>query len=205
MTGRMTGAMTLAEVARVVGATFGDALAVTGPGAISGAIDAARPADATVTNMELAYATATAFGIAITRPDRRVLAVEGDGSLLAGLGSIATVARYRPPNLVCIAVVNGVYGTGDFGVATQASFGADLGAVARALGWPAQLVTAASTVDDFERAMLAAAAAPGPWFISAAVDAASYGRPSERPRPRSDVAESGIYFRRHVLGLESRS
>lgn len=49
------------------------------------------------------------LGLAIARPDRRVLVVTGDGDMLMGLGSLATVGVERPPNLVIVVFDNGRY------------------------------------------------------------------------------------------------
>jgi phosphonopyruvate decarboxylase len=50
-----------------------------------------------------------ALGIALTRPDRHVVALEGDGSLLMSPNVLATVAAARPSNLTSILWVNGHY------------------------------------------------------------------------------------------------
>jgi phosphonopyruvate decarboxylase len=50
------------------------------------------------------------LGLALARPDRRVLAVVGDGELLMNLGSLAMIAVQNPRNLVTICVDNGHYG-----------------------------------------------------------------------------------------------
>ena len=42
------------------------------------------------------------LGVAMTAPGRKVYVTDGDGSLLMNLGSLATIARVRPPNLVLI-------------------------------------------------------------------------------------------------------
>src|SRR5690349_1761712 len=69
-----------------------------------------RPA--TIYNMELGYTTSICLGIALAAPDQRVYALEGDGSMVAGLATFATIARYRPANLVVLVLDNGVYATG---------------------------------------------------------------------------------------------
>src|SRR5439155_25023525 len=51
------------------------------------------------------------LGLALARPDRRVLVFDGDGSLLMQLGSLATVAGAAPRNLVHFLFKNGVYHT----------------------------------------------------------------------------------------------
>jgi thiamine pyrophosphate-dependent acetolactate synthase large subunit-like protein len=50
------------------------------------------------------------LGLAIARPDRRVLVVTGDGEMLMGLGSLATIGVERPPNLAIAVFDNGHYG-----------------------------------------------------------------------------------------------
>jgi thiamine pyrophosphate-dependent acetolactate synthase large subunit-like protein len=51
-----------------------------------------------------------ALGLALAKPERRVLAVTGDGELLMNLGALATIALQNPPNLAIICVDNGHYG-----------------------------------------------------------------------------------------------
>src|ERR1700741_1701760 len=50
-------------------------------------------------------------GLALARPERRVIVFDGDGSLLMQLGSLATIAGARPRNLVHLLFKNGVYHT----------------------------------------------------------------------------------------------
>src|SRR5499425_405282 len=56
-------------------------------------------------------ASSLGLGIALGRPDRRVIVFDGDGSLLMQLGSLATIAGARPKNLVHLLFKNGVYHT----------------------------------------------------------------------------------------------
>ncbi len=49
------------------------------------------------------------LGLAIARPDRRVLVVTGDGEMLMGLGALATIGVQRPPNLAVAVFDNGHY------------------------------------------------------------------------------------------------
>jgi phosphonopyruvate decarboxylase len=55
-------------------------------------------------------ATMAGLGLALGRPDRRVLVVTGDGELLMNVGSLATIAVQNPPNLSILVVDNGRYG-----------------------------------------------------------------------------------------------
>ena len=56
-------------------------------------------------------ASTLGLGIALARPDRRVVVLDGDGSLLMQLGSLASIAGARPRNLTHLVFKNGVYHT----------------------------------------------------------------------------------------------
>jgi phosphonopyruvate decarboxylase len=56
-------------------------------------------------------ASSLGLGLALARPERRVVVFDGDGSLLMQLGSLATIAAARPHNLVHLVFKNGVYHT----------------------------------------------------------------------------------------------
>ena len=74
-----------------------------------------------------------ALGVAIAQPERGVIALEGDGSLLMGLGCLTTVATVGPRNLTIIVMDNGLYQiTGKQMTATGG--GTDIVAVARGCG-----------------------------------------------------------------------
>src|SRR6478609_9847334 len=81
----------------------------------------------------MGLASSAGLGLALARPDLRVFVLDGDGSLLMNLGSLATIGWTKPPNLVLIVWDNGEYGTTG-GQATATAHGADLEAAARAMG-----------------------------------------------------------------------
>jgi phosphonopyruvate decarboxylase len=56
-------------------------------------------------------ASSLGLGLALARPERRVVVFDGDGSLLMQLGSLATIAGARPRNLIHLLFKNGVYHT----------------------------------------------------------------------------------------------
>jgi len=73
------------------------------------------------------------LGLALAQPEKRIAVITGDGEMLMGLGSLATIGIQRPANLAIIVFDNGVYGeTGMQPSATQS--GADLLQVAAACG-----------------------------------------------------------------------
>ena len=74
------------------------------------------------------------LGLAIARPDCRVLVVTGDGEMLMGLGSLATIGVQRPPNLAIAVFDNGHYG--ETGMqASHTAAGVGLTGIARACGF----------------------------------------------------------------------
>jgi thiamine pyrophosphate-dependent acetolactate synthase large subunit-like protein len=98
------------EAMRVLLDRRGDMLLVTGLGSTT--YDAASVGD-DERNFYLWGAMGAAsmigLGLAIARPERRVLVVTGDGEMLMGLGALATVGVQRPPNLAIVVFDNGSY------------------------------------------------------------------------------------------------
>ena len=83
----------------------------------------------------MGMASSMGLGIALTMPDQKVIVLDGDGSLLMNLGSLSTMARYHPGNLLHIVFDNeSLLSVGGFPTATAT--GTDLAGVARASGVP---------------------------------------------------------------------
>ena len=80
----------------------------------------------------MGVASSIGLGLALARPDLRVFVLDGDGSLLMNLGSLATIGLLQPPNLALIVMDNEEYATTG-GQQTPTARGADLGAAARAM------------------------------------------------------------------------
>jgi thiamine pyrophosphate-dependent acetolactate synthase large subunit-like protein len=81
----------------------------------------------------MGLASSIGLGLALARPDVRVVVLDGDGSLLMNLGSLATIGLFRPANLVLVVMDNEEYATTG-GQPTPTAHGADLEAAARAMG-----------------------------------------------------------------------
>ena len=115
----------------------------------------------------MGLAVPIAMGVALAQPDRKVFALEGDGSILMQLGSLATVAHQKVRNLAIVIMDNGIYQiTG--GQATPAAGGADYVAIARASGL-AQAAWAADEA-DFERLVQRCLETDGPHVIGLKLD-----------------------------------
>ena len=97
----------------------------------------------------MGIASSLGLGIALSRPELRVIVFDGDGSLLMNLGGLTTLARYRPRNLTHVVFDNeSLLSVGGFPTAT--STGSDLAGIAKAAGVPR--TGTVRTVDEFTRA-----------------------------------------------------
>jgi len=104
----------------------------------------------------MGLASSMGLGIALSRPDRQVIVLDGDGSVLMNLGGLTTLARYRPKNLVHVVFDNeSLLSVGGFPTAT--STGSDLAAIAKAAGVPR--TTTVRTIEAFREAFDEALAA----------------------------------------------
>ena len=108
-----------------------------------------------------------ALGVAIAQPQRHVIALEGDGSLLMQLGCLATVAERAPKNLTIIVWDNGIYQiTGS--QPTPGAAAADLVAIARGAGIANSAWAADET--DFDRLVASALKGGAPSLIVVRID-----------------------------------
>ena len=108
-----------------------------------------------------------ALGVALAQPNRRVFALEGDGSLLMQLGALSTIATLKPKNLIMIVMDNGIYQiTG--AQPTPAAGVADL--VAIALGSGLTNSAWAADEEDFERLLDQAMTSDEPSLIALRID-----------------------------------
>jgi sulfopyruvate decarboxylase subunit beta len=97
----------------------------------------------------MGIASSLGLGIALSRPELRVIVFDGDGSLLMNLGGLTTLARYRPRNLTHVVFDNeSLLSVGGFPTAT--STGSDLAGIAKAAGVPR--TGTVRTIDEFRRA-----------------------------------------------------
>ncbi|MBV9522607.1 MAG: aldehyde dehydrogenase [Alphaproteobacteria bacterium] len=108
------------------------------------------------------------LGLALAQPGRRTLVITGDGDLLMGLGSLATVAVQRPANLAIVALDNERYGETGMQETATAS-GADLAGIARACGFA--LAATVREAEELAAAISQIRHAPGPVFCAVKIRA----------------------------------
>jgi thiamine pyrophosphate-dependent acetolactate synthase large subunit-like protein len=133
------------------------------------------------------------LGLALAQPKRRVLVITGDGEMLMGLGSLATIGVQQPENLSVVVIDNGRYG--ETGMQeTHTASGVDLAAAALACKFGyAKTLTAKSEIEDLRKTIHDH---PGPNF--AAVKVVAEKLPLVLP-PR-EGALLKARFRRALLG-----
>jgi sulfopyruvate decarboxylase subunit beta len=146
----------------------------------------------------MGLASSTGLGLALSLPHQKVIVLDGDGSLLMNLGSLSTLARYKPKNLLHIVFDNeSLLSVGGFPTAT--STGADLEAIARGSGIPKTYTV--STVEDFATVVRKAITHDGLQTIVAKVEATG---------PKAFVTDLGLLenrfqFRRYIQSLPPKS
>ena len=137
-------------------------------------------------------ASAFGLGLAIAQPGRRVIVIDGDGSLLMQLGSLASIAEAAPANLYHVVLVNGVYETSGY----QKTPGADklsFADLAKAAGYKEAF--------EFEDAAVLAERlpavmdAPGPVLLALRVDAED----ARQPLPEGRPSDSAAYLRAQLV------
>jgi thiamine pyrophosphate-dependent acetolactate synthase large subunit-like protein len=156
---------------------------------------ALRPSDGNFRVRTLGLCSSIALGMALGLPQRKVIALDGDGSLLMNLCSLPTIARMQPKNLVHIVFDNEVYeASGSKKTATAA--GTDLVGMARAAGIRQALWT--HSVDEFTKIATDALNGHELFFIGAKVTTERVEVP---PYPMDEV-ENKYRFIRHVEKTE---
>lgn len=134
-----------------------------------------------------------ALGLALAQPKRRVLALPGDGDMLMGLGSLATIGTQGPSNLVVAVIDNERYG--ETGMQeTHTARGVDLEGIARSSGF--RQTTTIYTAKELEEAMPLFYEVKGPVFINIKVTT----NPVPNVLPPRDGAWLKHRFRQALLG-----
>jgi sulfopyruvate decarboxylase subunit beta len=180
---------------KLVAAEAKDALVVSSAGAMTLEWNSLRPGDGNFRVRTLGLCSSIALGMALGLPHRKIIALDGDGSLLMNLCSLPTIARMHPSNLLHIVFDNEVYeASGSKKTATAC--GTDLVGVARAAGiknsdW-------ANNLSDFRQAISAGITRNELSFIGAKV---TTERTDVAPYPLDEV-ENKYRFIRYVEQTE---
>ncbi|MFF2954066.1 phosphonopyruvate decarboxylase [Kitasatospora sp. NPDC057965] len=143
----------------------------------------------------MGHAPSIALGVALARPDRQVVVIDGDGAALMHLGTQSAIGDQAPANLLHVILDNGIHeSTG--GQRTTAGT-TDFPAIARASGY--RTAVRCTTLTDLTTALAGATATPGPHLIAVATRPRTDGVP-----PRATTALSAEGFRdRFASALEA--
>lgn len=156
-----------------------------------------HPLDLASADSAMGHAADLALGIALARPERRVICLNGDGSMLMTLGTLVTIVGSGANNLILFVLENGTYEiTGNQPV--PAAGVARFDDLARAAGFPAVHRFADPVV--YEQSLEAILREPGPVFVSVAVEQGDEGpifrgRADEAPYLKVSLAESARRLR----------
>lgn len=136
-----------------------------------------------------------ALGLALVQPNRKVLAVMGDGELLMNMGCLATVGVAQPPNLSIVCVDNGHYQeTGN--QESHTNLGVDLEKVAQGCG--IAVTRTVETAKECEEASTVLRNTNGPVFMLLRVNE----EPPPKPARNWDGADCKNLFREALLGAK---
>ena len=146
---------------------------------------AACPREGNLYTMAMGMVTPVCLGLALALPRRRVIAIDGDGSLLLNLGALTTVANAAPPNLIVLVFDNRSYASTG-GLPTATAGATDLAAMAAGAGIRGACTV--NSVDAFHTALQDAWDGGGPWVIVARVTGeTAAGRSQADGWPREQV------------------
>jgi sulfopyruvate decarboxylase subunit beta len=175
---------------------FGEELVVTNLGAVRHEWQALRPHPGNYHLQNLGLTSSMALGLALALPHRKVVAFDGDGSLLLNLGSLATIANQHPKNLIHVVFDNECYESSR-GAPTATAGQADLAAIARGAGFAN--VTTANSVAEFEQGFLRALKTNDLSFVLAKVEVGA----GDVPAAALDSAENKYLFVRYIEKSEN--
>ena len=127
----------------------------------------------------MGLASSMGLGLAMARPEQKVIILDGDGAILMNLNSLPTAAARAPHNLIHVIWDNHQFETTG-GQPTHTAFRTDLARLAQGAGF--DQVETVETQEAFERVFSRALREPGPWIIVAIIDTErATGRPPKSP------------------------
>ncbi len=176
-----------------------DALAVMGVGLVSREWHSLRPHEANLYQLNLGCCTPVAAGLAVALPQRRVIALDGDGNLLLNLASLADVANSNPSNLVIFVFDNENYESGGGLPTVTVSGRVDLALAARGLGFKNSVLV--RTVEEFAAE---ARAALKRGELSLVVAKVELGTVASLPALHQDGKETKYRFARYIERTEGK-
>lgn len=139
----------------------------------------------------MGQAASIAAGIAIAQPDRQVVCLDGDGSVLMQMGAMAVIGKAAPKNLVHIVLNNGVHDS--VGAQPTAGFSVDFQAVAKACGYG--FVAGSDNREGMVATLVPAPDRCGPAFIELRI---RHGAREDLGRPNCTPIENKVKLMRQI-------
>ena len=161
-----------------------------------------HPLDFASADSAMSHTADLALGIALAQPSRKVICLNGDGSMLMNLGTLVSIAGAKAKNLILFVLENGTYEiTGNQPV--PGGGGVDFPGLAMAAGFP--MVYSFNRDVGYEAALPEILRADGPVFVGVGMQPGNEGPISrsdreEAPYLRPSLAESAWAFRRAITG-----
>ena len=191
--------MHTAEMMKAFAPYRGDAILVPGrSGRYWITLSDNQPLDVELGDPSMGGHAGLGLGLALARPDKRVMLFDSEGDILMSLGILATVAEQAPPNLYHFLIDNGVYATtGGQPVPNADNIQYDM--IARGCGYPRAY--AFTEIGDFERALPEIMGKPGPVFTTCKVVPEIENEPiARRRRWQNRTRDQVVVDLRRVLG-----
>jgi phosphonopyruvate decarboxylase len=158
---------------------------------------ALRPSDGNLKTRTLGLVSSVAAGLAIALPQRKVIAIDGDGAFLMNLCGLPTIAQKNPGNFIHLLFDNEVYEASG-GTAT-ASRTSDAVAIAKGAGYRNALWV--KSLDDFRAAFARAWKSNELTLIAVKVEP---GQPKGLPPLKLDDIENKYRFMRYIEATEKK-
>jgi phosphonopyruvate decarboxylase len=139
----------------------------------------------------MGHASHIALGLAETRPERRVVCLDGDGAVLMHMGALAMIGAAAPPNLLHLVIRNGTHDS--VGGLPTCGDTADMPALAKACGY--QGAERVASCEQLQSRLPALLEAVGPTLLEIVVRPgarADLGRPRETPRENRKRFVAGL-------------
>jgi thiamine pyrophosphate-dependent acetolactate synthase large subunit-like protein len=170
--------MTLAEALAVLAPLVPDGtVSIHANGYIGRAGCAARDRDESFYMIgSMGLASSIGLGVALARPERRVLVLDGDGNVLMNLGALASIGAARPANLLHVCFDNGVHAS--TGGQPTISTRVDLDEIARAAGYA--VIVRAETREELAATAARLLVESGPAFLLVRITTGPAGPPAPR-------------------------
>jgi thiamine pyrophosphate-dependent acetolactate synthase large subunit-like protein len=169
--------MTLPEALAVIAPHLRDEVCIASNGFMSRAVFGARDSDASFYMIgSMGLASSIGLGVALARPERRIVVLDGDGNVLMNAGTLATVAATAPRNFRHLCFDNGVHAS--TGNQRTVSDRVPLDALARAAGY--RSVVRVEDAEALAGVLPQLLAEPGPSFLLVRTTVGTGGPPGPR-------------------------